>query len=267
MALVLSTALRAFLWNGGSISRALTGGVLKIYTGSQPASADHAVTGTLLVTLTDNKGAHTNEVAASGTITITGSDVSSGTVTSLTVDGEELLWANVTASGRAALASALHTHLAYSLVNTDFVASYDGNYEITLTCKPGCGTKWNAAEIICTVTTLGATEVDFSGGVAAVNGLKVGQTIYNQSIYVNSGKYATQTWAGDAVAAGDAGWFRFCGPFADAGADDTNFALCRLDGSVGLSAANMIVDDVAISIGEEVSCGQFNPGSEDGTAW
>lgn len=267
MSLMLSTALRAFMWNGGSASRALTGGVLKIYSGSQPASADHAATGTLLVTLTDNKGAHTNEVAASGTVTITGSDVSSGTVTSLTVDGVELLWANVTASGRAALASALHTHLCYSLVNTDFVASYDGNYEVTLTCKPGCGTTYNAAAIVCTVTTLGATEVDFSGGVASVNGLKVGQTLYNGSIYGMLGKYATQTWAGDAVATGDAGWFRFCGPFADAGGDDTNFEFLRLDGSIGLSGANMIVDDTSISTSEEVSCGQFNPGSEDGTAW
>jgi hypothetical protein len=264
MSLALSTALRAFLWNGGSISRALTGGVLKIYSGTQPDTADHAATGALLATLTDNKGAHTNEVAATGTITITGSDVSSGTITSLTIDGEEMLWANVTASGRGALASALRDHLAYSLVNTDFVVSFDGDYEITLTCKPGCGTQWNTAEIICTVTTLGATEVDFSGGVASVNGLKVGQSLLNGTVWAEFGKYLSQTWSGDGVAAGNAGWFRFYGPFADAGADDTSFQYFRLDGSVGLSGTNMTVDDIAISIGEAVSCGQFNPGSENG---
>jgi phage tail sheath gpL-like len=67
---------------------ALSGGKLKIYTGAQPASADAAPTGTLLATITDGSGAHTAEVRATGTVTLSGS---SGSITACTVNGLTVL--------------------------------------------------------------------------------------------------------------------------------------------------------------------------------
>jgi hypothetical protein len=67
MTIRLSTGLRtAIMGTGGGLSTVLANGVMEIYTGSQPASADAAVTGTLLGTVTLNSGAFTPGVATNG---------------------------------------------------------------------------------------------------------------------------------------------------------------------------------------------------------
>jgi hypothetical protein len=53
MALQFSTGLKDSVLVTGSLRAALTNGKLQIYTGTPPASADAAVTGTLLNTYTD----------------------------------------------------------------------------------------------------------------------------------------------------------------------------------------------------------------------
>lgn len=70
MTLKVSTGLRNQLLDGGSLKAALAGGLIKIYTGPVPASADDAVTGTLLTTVS-LAGSGTGidlGVAAGGTI-------------------------------------------------------------------------------------------------------------------------------------------------------------------------------------------------------
>lgn len=52
-----STGLRNHVLGTGSVKAALDGGTLKYYTGTPPATADAAVTGTLLCTLTVSAGA------------------------------------------------------------------------------------------------------------------------------------------------------------------------------------------------------------------
>ncbi len=54
MSLKLSTGLRNKLLATGSLSSLLAGGLIKIYSGTPPASADDAVTGTLLCTISLN---------------------------------------------------------------------------------------------------------------------------------------------------------------------------------------------------------------------
>src|SRR5689334_5422362 len=93
MTLRASSGLRDFLENGGSLKQAFQGGRLKIYSGSQPSSADAAPTGTLLATITDNSGASTAEVRAVGTVTLSGT--ASGSVTALTVNGLSVIDAAV----------------------------------------------------------------------------------------------------------------------------------------------------------------------------
>jgi len=56
MALKLSTGLRNFLAGGGSIRKAFEDAVLYIYSGTAPASADAAPTGTLLCKITKSSG-------------------------------------------------------------------------------------------------------------------------------------------------------------------------------------------------------------------
>ncbi|MFM2253813.1 MAG: hypothetical protein RJB68_2150 [Pseudomonadota bacterium] len=62
----LSTKLRDNLVGTTGFASTFANGVIEIYTGSQPASADAAVTGTLLGTVTLNSGAFTPGTATNG---------------------------------------------------------------------------------------------------------------------------------------------------------------------------------------------------------
>ena len=55
----ISTAFTNFLADGGSWAAALTGGRIRVYSGSQPATADDAPTGTLLAIFTKDGGSYT----------------------------------------------------------------------------------------------------------------------------------------------------------------------------------------------------------------
>ena len=70
MALRLSSGLANYIAEHGGLKQALHNGQLKIYSGTQPSNADAAPTGTLLCTITDASGAHTDEVLATGTLTL-----------------------------------------------------------------------------------------------------------------------------------------------------------------------------------------------------
>ena len=73
MAIRLSTGLRTGLCGTFGIKDALDGGVLDIFTGSQPASADYVETGTKLVRISSTSGTGLNDglrfgTAAAGTL-------------------------------------------------------------------------------------------------------------------------------------------------------------------------------------------------------
>ena len=66
MTIRLSTGLRDNLAGTTGFAATFANGVIEIYTGAQPATADAAVTGTLLGTVTLNSGAFTPGVATNG---------------------------------------------------------------------------------------------------------------------------------------------------------------------------------------------------------
>lgn len=66
MALRLSTKLRDNLAGTTGFASTFANGVIEIYSGAQPATADAAVTGTLLGTVTLNSGAFTPGVSTNG---------------------------------------------------------------------------------------------------------------------------------------------------------------------------------------------------------
>lgn len=82
MAVRLSTGLRTFVADSGIATAFDTTGRINIYTGSQPATADTAASGTLLGTLTlasDSAGAAVSGVVTFNTITSDTSADASGT--------------------------------------------------------------------------------------------------------------------------------------------------------------------------------------------
>jgi hypothetical protein len=237
MALKLSTALQNFLTQSGSLKNALMNGIIEIYSGTQPTDPNSAVAGTLLMTITDNSGAFTPEVLSSGSITITGS---SGSITNVTVNGVSVLDSTVTYNTSAAqTASDLAAAINSTLSSPEYTASASGAV-VTLKALPGTGAGPNTY-VVAVTSTLTNTPADFAGGSAAVNGLKL-----QNSVSGVISKRSSQTWSGNGVANGTAGWFRFKGSISDAGGADSSNVYIRMDGSVGTSGANLNMTSTAI---------------------
>ena len=255
MAIRLSTGLRNFMLEGGSLKQALANGFIELYSGTQPASADDAVTGTLLARYTASSGAHTNEVQATGSFTISGT---SGSVDTVTVNSIDILGGAVTNTGTAAgTATAVAAAINNNPKNFMFVASSTGaTGVVTLTAKPGLGTLANgwAVSGTATTTTLG-TLVNIGSGVAGVNpvnGLRFGDSAAGSVV-----KDSAQAWTGVGLAAGTAGWFRFKGPISDAGSSDAAELYIRLDGNVATSGANLNVTSTTIAVGATQTISTF----------
>jgi len=66
MALMYSTGLRQLMMGTSDFKTTMANGILAFYSGSQPASADAAETGTLLIKYTKSAGAFTPGVSTNG---------------------------------------------------------------------------------------------------------------------------------------------------------------------------------------------------------
>ncbi len=146
MSLRFSTGLRNGILNATGIKEAMTNGVIRMYSGAQPAAADNAATGTLLLEVTLNSSAFAHGSPTNG-------------------------------------------------LNFD----------------------------------------------APVSGIL--------------SKAALETWRGNGLADGVAGWFRYCANPSDAGGVSTTLA--RIDGSVGRSAADMNLSNTNILTGVPTSVDVF----------
>lgn len=242
MTLRISTGARNYALGGGSVKEALQGGQLMIYSGAQPASADAAPTGTLLATITAGSASHTNEVRATGTITLSGT--TSGSVDTATIGSKSLIGAavpyntslNQTATDLAAAINAYESEPKWSASATGAV--------VTVTAPLGIGTAGNSLTVAGSSTGLTLTGSTTSGGVSSANGLSFGAPAGGVL-----DKHPAQTWSGVAVASGTAGYFRFVGPVADSGALDSTESQYRMDGAISTSGAQVNMSSTTISSG------------------
>lgn len=252
-----SLGLRNHLQSSGSFRSAFNGGKLEVRSGSQPATADLAPTGTLLVTFTVSSGAHTAEVRATGTATLAGS---AGSITGMTVAGRELM------SGSVAFDTSLTVTAAAVAANINrnskaghWKASSSGAV-VTITAPVGDGAAWNSIGTLITTGTGGLTSTDVNvgtavAGVDSVNGLKFEPASAGSLV-----KLASQTWTGVVANSGTAGWFRLKGPVADNDSDDTtNNLFARLDGSVAVSGADMNLTSTTLTAAATETLASFTP--------
>lgn len=250
MALRFSTGLRQAVAAAYGWRHALANGRLKIYSGSQPADADAATTGTLLATFTLSGGTYTGEVRSQASLTLTGS---SGSLDTVEVGGAlEILGAAVSfdtdlATTAAAIATQINTYRS----TPEFYAESSGAV-VTIYAPVDTGAGADGLTIATTETTLGVatnggSSTTFGGtgspsaGTDAVNGL-------NWQVPVDGVMAKESTvWQAEAVATGTAGYFRFeADPSDDQGASTT---LRRFDGSIATSGADMNISSTSITSG------------------
>lgn len=235
MSLKLTAKLRDDMLKVASLADLMSNCVLKFYTGSQPATAETAPTGTLLVTFSDAAGSLTREVLATGSVALTGGG--SGSVNTLTVNSIEIM-GSATSFNTSLIQTAtdIVTKINNNPANKLWVASNVAGTSatVTLTAIPGLGAAANTLTVASTVTTITKTDTNTSGGVTAVNGLNWGTSIAGVL-----SKLSTQVWSGTSVASGTAGWFRFEAAVADAGGVDSTESIYRIDGAIGTSGAEI----------------------------
>lgn len=242
MALRISEKLRNDILKYDGLGQLMSNCVLKIYTGSQPASAEAAPTGTLLVTLSDNGGALTREVLSVGSVALTGG--ASGSLNTLTVNGIEIM-GSATAFNTSLIQTAtdIVKKINDNPRNLLFIASNVGgtSQTITITAKPGLGALPNGWAVASTATTITKTDTNMAGGVYAVNGLNWG-TVTDAVLP----KLETQVWKGNAVAGGTAGWFRIEAAVTDPLTLDSTETIRRIDGAIGTSGAEINMQNTTI---------------------
>lgn len=246
MTLNISTGLdnQAFNAVRGAVSAAasLQGGYIAIYSGTQPASADAAATGTLLLKITNASGAF-----IPGSYQTTDDDYvcASQAVTS---------GVNMSLNGAGAGTLGVGYHVSITSAGTEDLRT--ANFRIT-----GTGNNdeaiveyidgGNNAVVYTTNCFKTVTEIYPRKPAVFESNVKVGYGITN-GLYLDlaaSGaiaKHSSQIWSGIGIATGTAGWFRFYGANTDAGGTSTT--LPRLDGRISTSGAEMNLSNTSIVI-------------------
>lgn len=244
MALKLSAALRDACNEMGSLKNVMSNCVMKWYTGAQPATAETAPTGTLACVFSSASGALTREVLAVGSVALTGG--ASGSVNTLTVNSLEIM-GSATNFNTSLIQTAtdIVTKINNNPQNLLFVASnvLGTSATITLTARPGLGAlaNWTVAS---TTTTITKTDTNLTGGVTALNGLKWGDSVAGVLT-----KDPSQTWSGLALQTVSVGWFRIEAAVLDSFVTDATGVIMRIDGSIGISGAELNMGNPAIVTG------------------
>lgn len=251
MTLRLSTGLRNAMAGGIGLGSIFNRGYIKIFSGSQPANADAAETGTLLGTVASSSGTITKETRASATMTVT---ASTGTVTSLTIAGTLPLVeqpTDIVAQASTTLTAALFCDV---LNRMGLVEASSSGAVVTVRPRPGIGDAWNTFVIAASALITSGT---LTSGVDPANGL-----LWTPSYPAGSGvlaKASTQVWSFNGAATGTAGWFRlYSGDTSDSGGLISGAPYyARLDGSVGTSGADLNLASTSIVSGAPTTIDQF----------
>ena len=255
MALSWSKGLRDFVAVHGSYKRALQGGQLEIRTGSAPATADAAVTGTLLCTVTKASGARTKEALGRGCVTLAGSG---GSVDSILVNGVDILgaavaWDTDLTTTAANVAEQINSY--QPIRGPKYMATSIGAV-ITIIMLYGTGTAGNgtAGTIVSSVTTMTSTDVSIGGtagtGTNGANGLE-----FSGCTNGVLGK-GTAAWSGVNVATGVAGYFRLISSVNDGGTAGTTEV--RVQGVCGISSGDYPMTSTTLTSGQTHTVDAFS---------
>lgn len=241
MALKLSTGLRNYLLSMASMRKAFENGVMKIYSGSAPSTADLAPTGTLLCNITKSSGTVSASETAEGKISVfivTTADL----LTTVTLAGTGY---TINSAG-ATMAKDLIAIAMAQLINRtcpECIAiangtSANGTFHVMSRIEGQTFTSANTAN--CTMTdTVAATREDTIQFAAAASG----------AIAKNA-----DVWSGVNVETNTAGYFRL----VTSGDLGTNNATdLRLQGTCNTSGADLNMSNISLVTGATTTVDTF----------
>ena len=239
MALKFSTGLRNYLLSTGSLRKAFEDGVIKIYTGSAPATADLAPTGTLLCSVTIGSGTVSTDETNEGKITVftvTGANTS----TTVTLAG---VGYNVNSANATLTTAALAIMLAQKInkLSPDCIA-----------VASGTGATLNVMSRIegVTFTSAATLNTSLSDNIAITRE----QTLQFAVAANGAIAKAAEIWSGTNADTGTAGYFRMI-TSGDLGTN--NATDLRFQGSCNTSGAELNMSNVSLVSGATTTIDTF----------
>lgn len=223
----MSQKLANLIASGQDIRSAIGDFKRLIYSGTMPATADSAVNGTLLATLTKNGAAATFEVLPKWKVTIGGSV--GGTVT-IKMGGAPIHAAVTSAVSTDATAAAVAAAINATLIKpfAGFTATYTSGSDFYVVGPKGCGADLNALVCSSAVTASITATVASAGLPDGNNGTTLGVASANCCNFdarsVAGVLTSTESWQDtSADASGTAAWYRDIYDTTDTGAATTAF--------------------------------------------
>lgn len=226
MAVKLSKKLANLIASGVDVRSAIGNFKRLVYSGTIPATADAAINGTLLATLTKDSGTATFEILPKWKVTIGGS--MGGTVT-IKMGGAAIHAAVTSVTDATTTAAALAAAINGTLIKafSGFTATSSGA-DLFVIGPIGSGADLNALVCSSAVTSSVTATVASSGLPDGNNGTTLGVAAANCCNYdarsVDGLLTSTETWSCEEAAAdGTAAWYRDVYDAADTGAASTAF--------------------------------------------
>jgi len=250
MALKESTGLRKFRQARGSTREAFADALLKIFSGSAPANADDAESGTLLLIVSKESGAVAAGARSSpqiGLITIASHAAGETFIINVTVDGVGPIshtFTNTPDAGTVADVAMKVAEMLNDIPQLQAIASGSDGDIFVASRIPGVGFTIASGGGTGTISAL-TSEVK-----AAVNidTLRLGDSS-NGVIAKNSDE-----WSGVGLLKGTAGYFRLV-TTKDTGASSTTEI--RAQGNISTSGAELNLSSLSIEIGATLTINNF----------
>jgi hypothetical protein len=234
MAVKLSTGLRNAILSGQELRKVFEDAIINIYTGTAPAGADDAATGTLLVTISKASGTVSpGEVSTAKEARVQITSHAGAETFSITINGATYTFTNPPDAGTAAdVAKALALLVDQ---NPNVEAHAAGTDTIYIRSK--------IAGLSFTIS-VGGTGTSVLTDDAVANGdadtLNLGEAA--AGVIQKNG----DVWSGVAVAGGTAGYFRMVKSDDDGLLSNTRI---RLQGNVATSGQEMTLSSTTIALG------------------
>jgi hypothetical protein len=237
MAVKQSTGLRNARLGGKGLREIFEDSIIKIYTGTAPATADDAETGTLLVTISKASGTVSlGEVSTAKEAKVTINDHASGGTFKLAINGTTITYTNTPDLDAAGVAAGL----ALLIENTfgDLVGAHACGLAVIYVFSKVRGLTFTIADPGAGTGSL--TVVDDTVANSRCDAIQLGAP----SAGVISKEAAV--WSGVVAATGTAGYFRLLKT------DDTGISSAvqiRLQGNVATSGQEMTISNTSLVAG------------------